>query len=280
MEPLGKIAIQGVRGSNHDAAAQFYFGLQDLAYETCSTFGLLCQALASGQVSAAVMAIENTIAGSILANYALLQAHDFHIEGEAFLRIRHCLMALPGQSLAQLHTVRSHPMALMQCRDFLDTHPNLTATEVADTAEAAQRIAQASERGVAAIAPAVAASLYGLEILQDGVESDVQNFTRFLVLKRGTALSADTGEAQKASISLQREDRPGTLLRVLGLLNYHGVNLTKIHSVPIVGQPYHYWFHFDLEWAAGTDYHRALQELMPFVEEMKILGLYQKGAKP
>jgi len=279
MNRLLTVAIQGVRGSNHDAAAQHFFGAQNLEYEACASFNQLANALASGRVQAAVMAIENTIAGSIMPNYALLQAHEFHIVGELYLRISHCLMALPGQALHQLHTVRSHPMALMQCQNFLTANPHLTPTEVADTAQAAEHIAQRAETGVAAIAPAVAAELYGLTVLEKGIETDAENFTRFLVLQRGSALENDSGMAQKASISLQLEDKPGTLLRVLALFNYHHINLTKIHSVPIVGQPYHYWFHFDLEWSPGTDYLQALQEISHFVEEIKILGLYQKGEK-
>jgi prephenate dehydratase len=268
----------------------------------CSTFGALAAALASGEADACLMAIENSIAGSILTNYALLETHGFRITGEVYLRIEMNLMALPGQRLADITQVQSHPMALAQCQEFLAAHPAIRAVEGNDTAEVARDIARAGSRGVAAIASRLAAGTYGLEVLAAGIETNRQNYTRFLVISRGEKLASsgarivrpadavagdavaeDGGagaRASKASLRFEVAHRPGSLARVLELLAAAGVNLTKIQSVPILGRPYEYSFHVDLVWDEPAAYGRALDGITKVVRNLIAFGTYPEGERP
>jgi len=282
-QPRGrlKIGIQGVRASFHDVAAREYFaekhGDRDIETLEFSSFRSLCKALADSQVEFILMAIENSIAGSILPNYSLLERYEFRVIGEIYQRIVMNLMAVPGQKIQNLNFVQSHSMALLQCEDFLNQHPHLKVLEAADTAESAKDIKEKNLTGYSAIASELAAKVYGLEILERGIESNKQNYTRFLVVSQK---SVDSKEVDKASLRFEISHRPGSLLSILSSFTAHGINMTKLQSVPIIGRPYEYSFHVDLEWDDYDEYKRALSEI-----EMKSINLihfgeYKKSRRP
>jgi prephenate dehydratase len=273
-----RVGIQGIRASFHDVAARKWFAGREIEPVECATFSRLCSALAARQADCCLMAIENSIAGSILTNYSLLDAHGFRITGEVYLRIEMNLMALPGQTLEQIHQVQTHPMALLQCQEFLSAHPWIKAVEANDTAEVAREIAEKKTAGVAAIASGLAAETYGLSILGAGIETNQQNYTRFLVICRSEDFVADPG-ANKASIRFEVVHRPGSLSRVLEVLARLGVNLTKIQSVPILGRPYEYSFHVDLEWDDPAAYQRARTEMSAAVTNLISFGEYPRGER-
>jgi len=273
------IAIQGVRASFHDVATQkFFVGSETKAIE-CSTFRLLGEKLASGEADFAMMAIENTIAGSILPNYALLEANRFKIVGEVYLRIEMAFLALPGQKIADIRFVQSHPMAILQCQEFLSTLENIKIVEASDTAESALEIQNKKLKNHAAIASKMAGKTYGLEILKENIETDQQNFTRFLVLCREQDYRPPQ-DGNKASIRFETKHAPGSLALVLSDLSRFSVNMTKIQSIPILGKPYQYGFHVDLEWSNLSNYSAAMDELQKHTLNLIHFGEYQSGEKP
>lgn len=273
MEKL-KVAIQGVAGAFHEEAARKFYG-DDIELVECSAFRLLCQKLAKGEADYAVMAIENTIAGSILQNYSLVGEYQFHIIGEVYLRIQMNLMALEGVSIEQLQYLYSHPMALHQCADFIATlPPSVKVLEADDTAESAKLIAQNRLTDTAAIASMAAARLYGLNVLEKGIETVKQNYTRFIALSRQPA---DSTDSSKASLSIELR-QVGALAEALAIFTAHGINLTKIQSVPILGKPYQYAFHIDVEWTERSAYRQALTELLRTVASLSVYGEYEKGS--
>jgi prephenate dehydratase len=206
-----------------------------------------------------LMAIENTIAGSILPNYALLEKFGFKIIGETYLRIEMCFLALPGQKMSDIRFVQSHPMAILQCQDFLAPLKEVKIVEAADTAESAAEIQSRKLTQYAAIASKLAAETYGLEILKENIETDRLNFTRFLVLARAEA-ETSIPLANKASIRFEAAHRPGSLAEVLAIFARNSVNMTKIQSIPVLGKPYQYAFHVDLEWSDVAQYRLSLEE--------------------
>ncbi len=274
-----KIGIQGVKASFHDAAATKHFAPETVDVVECASFPILAAQLRSGGSDFAVMAIENSIAGSILPNYSLMEANGFKILGEVYLRIEMNLMALPGQELELLDTVQSHPMALLQCEDFLGKYPKLKILEGADTAESAKVIQERGIRGQAAIASARAAEVYGLEILASGIETNKQNYTRFLVICRAADYAPPPG-ANKTSVRFELPHRAGSLADVLDIFRKHEVNLTKLQSVPILGRPYEYSFHVDLEWADFERYERAMEVIGQDVVNLIHFGNYPRGERP
>ena len=266
-QPL-KIGIQGVEASFHDVAARQFFPRQNLTVVECATFKDLCEALRRGEVDYCVMAIENTIAGSILTNYSLLERYRFKIVGETYLRIVLHLMALGDQAISDLSFVQSHPMALLQCEEFLFRHPSIKAIESNDTAESAKKIATENMSGFGAIASRRAAEKYGLNILASEIETNKLNYTRFLVIARPDHLvcealseALDGAPANKCTLRFETAHEPGSLFRVLEIFKEHHLNLTKIQSVPILGRPYQYSIHVDLEWTERTSYEKAMKEL-------------------
>jgi len=272
-----KIAIQGAEASFHHIAAIAHFPEQEVLVQECRRFKEVCEALVNDEVDLALMAIENTLTGSLLPNYALLQHHPLHIIGETYLHIQQNLMALPGQQIKDLKFVHSHPIALQQCTEYLRSHPQMIAIEKYDTAGSAREISESQLMGIAAIAGPQAAKLYGLEILAQEIENLKQNHTRFLVLSRdsnGTEI-----EGNKASVCFEVSHKVGALAEVLQLLGAHSINLTKIQSVPIQGKPYQYQFHVDLEWDKQASLPMALKALDPITYNRKVLGIYQKGKK-
>ena len=281
MNALGsplKIGIQGVQASFHDVAARKYFSNMIEPIE-CSSFKQLCWALESDQADSCLMAIENSIAGSILTNYSLLENHPFKIMGEVYLRIEMSLLALPGDSIHQIQFVQSHPMALLQCADFLAQHPHIKVMEASDTAESAKVISENRMRGHAAIANALAGKVYGLNVLEHGIESNKMNYTRFLVICRAKDYSRPP-HSNKTSICFETTHAPGSLLKVLEVFRDHDLNLTKLQSVPILGRPYEYSFHVDFEWKDLGRYEAGLKRVQGVVSKMVHFGDYPSGERP
>ncbi len=271
------VAIQGERASYHDIAAQKYFH-QTVSVLECRTFKQVCRGVLERRADVAVLAIENTLAGSILPNYSLLESHPLFIEGEIYVAIHQCLMALPGQTLGDIRMVRSHPMALHQCSEFLEAHPALRAMEAFDTAGSAREIQKQKLPGVAAIASEEAARRYELAILAREIENQRQNYTRFLIISQRPPELRDS--TNKASLSFQTAHRPGALVEVLDIFRQHGINLTLIQSVPIPGRPTEYAFHVDITWREPQAFRKAIQGVQKLAAGFKLLGIYQAGELP
>jgi prephenate dehydratase len=271
-----KVAIQGFQGSFHEVAARQYFGASP-ALSFCATFGEVVAQVTDGRADAALMAMENSLAGSILPNYLLLERHALTITGEIYLPIHQHLLALPGTTLADVRAVHSHPMALRQCGDFLSQYPNWQLVETEDTGLSAQLLAERRPAGVAVVAGAQAAAAFGLEILAPAINDDPSNYTRFLVLARA-AEAAPVASPDKASLYFYTSHAPGMLAQVLTLVAGHGLNLSKLQSCPRPSQPWHYGFHADVEFAAPAQLAALLAELPAVTEELRVLGAYQRGS--
>ncbi|MCK6622066.1 MAG: hypothetical protein HUU32_09275 [Calditrichaceae bacterium] len=274
-----KVAIQGGQASFHHLAARQYFNGQEFEMAECRTFRQLCQVLQNGKADRAVMAIENSLLGSILPNYALLQEYSFHISGETYLHIRHNLMALPGQSLKDIRFVCSHPLALLQCSEFLEQHPRLRAQESFDTAESAREIREKLLPGTAAIAGRLAAERYQLTILAEEIENVKQNYTRFLILSR-KAVRENGAIADKTSLNFYLKHRVGALAEALDIFRRCGLNLTLIQSLPVPGRPSEYAFQVDLEGERRKSLEQGIEELRRLSDKIQVLGIYPKGALP
>lgn len=273
-----KIAIQGGAASFHDMAAREHFTNSEIDFIHCRTFKQQCNKLANGHADFAVMAIENSLAGSILPNYGLLEEFPIIIVGEIYLQIQQHLMALPGQQLSDIESVRSHPMALHQCSDFLETHSQIRSVETHDTAESADEIRKKNLQGVAAIASSLAAERYQLAILAESIENDKLNYTRFLVLEKENG-GAPQGLSNKASLVFYVQDTVGALADVLDIFRDCSLNLALIQSTPIMGRPDEYAFHVDVNWQRENDFAKALQKISPLTKELKVLGKYRAGTK-
>ena len=271
-----KIAIQGFRGSFHEVAARQYFGAAP-ALSFCATFGEVVAQVADGRADAALMAMENSLAGSILPNYLLLERNPLTITGEVYLPIHQHLLVLPGTTLAEVRAVHSHPMALRQCGDFLSQYPAWQLVETEDTGLSAQHLAERRPAGVAVVAGAQAAEAFGLQILAPAINDDPNNYTRFLVLERATE-AAPVTTPDKASLYFYTSHAPGMLARVLTLVASHGLNLSKLQSCPRPSQPWHYGFHADVEFNAPAQLEALLAELPAVTEELRVLGAYERGS--
>lgn len=268
-----KIAIQGITASFHEVAAVTYFGNSIDTIE-CLTFFDLCESLKNERADFAVMAIENSIAGSILPNYFLLQEYHFQIIGEIYLPIHMHLLALPGTKIEHLKTIESHPMAIRQCSDYLHRLNGIEIRESDDTALSAKRIGEKKLKGVAAIANEFAAKRFGLEILEKRIETHKKNFTRFLILSRRNGVPSDSN---KASISFEVANEVGSLAEALMTFKANSINLTKIQSIPVIGKPSEYSIHVDLEWKSRKKYDVAMRSVMRQVRNLNVLGEYKKG---
>ena len=273
---MKKVAIQGIKGSFHEMAAHKYFG-QAIETIHCESFPVFFKTLANKEAEIGIMAIENTIAGTILPNYDMLKNSALNIVGEEYLRIRHNLMALPGQKIESLSEVWSHPMAILQCQKYFEDHTQIRLIEGIDTAASAELILKNDLKGVGAIASKLAAEHYGLEILAEGIETNSANFTRFLVLEDESISGKAGPSGNKASIGLHLIHRPGSLAQVLQTFSYFNLNLTKIQSLPLVGKEWEYYFHVDLEYEEYEAYQNALSAIKPFITFQKILGEYKRG---
>jgi prephenate dehydratase len=267
------VAIQGISASFHEVAAQTYFG-ENIQTVECLSFQSMCEALKNDRAEFAVMAIENSIAGSILPNYALLQQFQFSIIGELYLPIHLHLLALPGVALQDIHQIESHPMAIRQCAEFLHLLDKVEVRESDDTALSARRISELKLATTAAIANEQAAKKFGLNILARGIETNKKNFTRFLVL---TQSKAAQDLANKATLCFEVANQVGSLADVLTVLKDHQINLSKIQSVPILGRPSEYTIHIDVEWNKKSNYVEAMKETKRQVKNLNILGEYKKA---
>ncbi len=276
---MSKVAIQGIKGSFHDIAAHRYFEGEDIELLCCNTFEQVFQHLKEDKEVVALVAIENTIAGSLLHNYELLRESESTIVGEHKLRISHSIMCLPEDDWADLQEVNSHPVALMQCRDFLSNHPGMKVVEVADTAGAAADISQAQLRGHAAICHKDAAKIYGMKVLQEGIETNKHNFTRFLVLssEQNAEHLRSRNEVNKASLVFSLQHEEGSLSAVLSVLSFYKLNLTKIQSLPIIGKEWQYLFYVDIAFAERERFAQGIRAIEPLTKELKILGEYADG---
>lgn len=281
-QPVEQIAIQGIAGCYHETAARRWFGSQAVETLPCLSFDELFARLAEEPRLLGIAAIENTIAGSLLPNYELLRRSRCRIVGEQKLRISHVVAALPGQQLSGIREIHSHPIALMQCADFLKRHPHLKAVERDDTAGSAREIADLHQSGTAAICGADAAELYGLEILARGVETDKHNFTRFLLLadERRAAEFDHRRPADKASLLFTLPHTQGSLSKILTVLSFYDINLTKIQSLPIVGHEWEYRFYVDVTFDDRHRFHQSIEAVRPLTRGFRILGEYAACPNP
>lgn len=272
-----QVAIQGVAGCYHDAAAHAYFDGQEIETLPCDSFNLMFDELARDASLLGIMAIENTIAGSLLQNHELLRASSMQIVGEYKMRISHTLAALPGQTIDELHEVNSHPMALMQCEQYLLRHPNLRMVEKFDTAGSAREIAEKNLTGHAAICGEYAARMYGLSILDTAIETNKRNFTRFLILAdplTAAEVKPSEKDIDKSSIVFTLPHTHGALSKVLTILSFYDINLTKIQSMPIMGREWEYRFYIDLAFDSYHRYRQAVDAVRPLTNDLRILGEY------
>jgi len=267
------VAIQGLATSFHEVAALTYFN-EPIETIECLSFHQLCEALKQEKADVAVMAIENSIAGSILPNYFLLQQYHFSIAGELYLPIHMHLLALPGATLQDISCIESHPMAIRQCSDFLHSLKNIEIRESDDTALSAKRVKELRQKNLAAIANEHAAKKYGLQILEKRIETHKKNFTRFLILNRR---ANGKTECNKASLSFEVANEVGSLADTLMTFKNNAINLSKIQSIPIIGRPSEYTIHVDVEWKKRKQYDEAITQVLRQVKNLNVLGEYKKA---
>ncbi len=270
-----KIAIQGHEGSFHQTAAQRFFGKKVEVIPCASFRDLIKIAQDKQQCDGAVMAIENSIAGSILPNYNLLQNSELEVVGEVYLSIKQNLLVNPGVELADIKEVHSHQMALLQCMEYLEKY-NWKLIETEDTALSARLIHQHKNKHAAAIASKLAAELYDLKIIAPGIQTMKDNYTRFLVLQRSHT-STVVGNANKASISFQTDHSRGSLARVLTIIASAGINLSKLQSFPIPGSKFKYFFHADMEFEVLDRFLKTIEKMKSITDSLRIYGLYKNG---
>lgn len=280
------VAIQGGYGSFHEIAAKEFLNDRLVRIIPCETFDDLFIELSAGRADSAIMAIENSVAGSILQNYEKLRRSGLGVSGEIYLRIVQNLIALPGQNILDIREIHSHPVAIQQCNVFLEgmRRNGCKVVESVDTAMSAKQIRDENLSGVAAIASAEAALMYDLDILAGGIEADRQNFTRFLFIADGDSHLAK-GQSEKAYINksivcFSLPHKVGSLSQVLSVLAYYTINLTKIQSLPIVGKAWEYLFYIDLVYPDYHQYHMALNAIRPLTDRLEVLGEFRQGEMP
>lgn len=272
-----KIAIQGIKGSFHHQVAQEYYS-QEVEVDECMSFEELVDSVLSGKSNQAIMAIENSIAGPIIPNYALIDKNNLHIVGEHYLNIHQNLMALKGQKIEDIQEVHSHPMALLQCMQFLKKYPNIKIVEDKDTAETARRIHEKQLKGIAAIASKAASVMYDLEILAPEIQTINNNMTRFVIINKEDHFVTEN-EINRASIKFELDHKRGSLAAVLNVMSDCKLNLTKIQSLPKIETPWKYSFFVDVTFEKYEDYSKAKSLLEIMAEYFKVLGEY-KNTKP
>lgn len=269
-----KIAIQGYEGSFHQMAAHTYFG-NDIHILPCATFKAVVQNTQSKQCNAGIMAIENSIAGSILPNYQLLQKSSLKITGEIYLPIQQHLLANKDVSINDIREVHSHPMAIQQCIDFLNTK-NWKLVETEDTALSAKLVYQHKSKHIAAVAGTLAASLFHLNILLPNIHTEKFNYTRFLILECEENMLQPT-QADKASINFHTDHSRGSLAKVLSVIANGGINLSKLQSFPIPGSDFQYSFHADMEFDSPHRFFSVIEQMKPLTKSLNIYGIYKNG---
>lgn len=270
-----RVAIQGYEGSFHQVAARQFFG-KDVEVLPCATFREVVR-LASGKKESdgGIMAIENSIAGSILSNYNLLQKSNLKVTGEVYLHIRQNLMVNQGVKIEDIREVHSHTMALQQCYDFLDKY-KWKLVETDDTALSAKHIHQHKSKHIAAIASKLAAELFDLDVIAPNIHTLKNNYTRFLVLQRDDQAQPVEG-ANKASVNFHTDHSRGSLAKVLTRIAEGGINLSKLQSFPIPGSDFKYSFHADMEFDSVEQFESIIAEIKPLTEELRIYGVYKNG---
>lgn len=275
---MKRVAIQGGVGAYHEIAAREYFKGEELEIVPCSTFKDIFIEAEKDPDLIGIMAIENTIAGSLLQNHDLLKLNKLQIAGEQKQRISHSLAVLPGVKIDEVQEVMSHPMALMQCEEFLDTLTGIKIVEHDDTALAARDIKEKNMSPTAAICSSLAAKIYGLDILAEGIETNKRNFTRFLILAKGDMLREVQKEnnINKSSLVFILPHNEGSLSKVLSVLSFYGINLTRIQSLPIVGREWEYQFYIDLTFSDYNRYKQSIDAIMPLISNLKVLGEYRE----
>jgi prephenate dehydratase len=279
---MKRVAIQGVHGAFHEIAAREFFSEEEVDILPCITFREVFTAISADDDVLGIVAIENTIAGSLLQNYNLLRESGGVVVGEHKLRISHCICALPGQQLKDIREVHSHPIALRQCEDFLQKYHHLKAVESDDTALSAKEIAENFIEGRAAICSSFAANLYDLEILADGIETNKRNFTRFLIVAHPQVAQRmlPSIKMNKSSLVFTLPHEEGSLAKVLSILSFYRVNLTKIQSLPIIGREWEYQFYISLTFDDYQRYLQSLDAVRPLLKDFQVLGEYREAPTP
>jgi prephenate dehydratase len=272
-----KIAIQGIKGSFHHQVVKEYFS-ENVDIDECLSFEELIDSLIAGKSDQAVMAIENSIAGPIIPNYALIDKNNLNIIGEHYLNIQQNLMALKGQKIEDIREVHSHPMALLQCMDFLKQYPNIKLVEDKDTAETARRIQEKQLTGIAAIASETAAEMYDLDIIASSIQTIKNNMTRFVIIKKQNSFLPES-EINRASVKFELDHKRGSLAAVLNVMSDCKLNLTKIQSLPKIETPWKYSFFVDVTFEKYEDFAKAKTLLNIMAEYFKVLGEY-KNTRP
>lgn len=272
---MKKIAIQGIAGSFHEDAARKYFGDEEIEVVECRSFQSVCELIDADKVSIAVMAIENSIAGSILQNYSLIRDYHLRVIGETYIHIQMNLMMLPGGKKEDIKTIYSHPVAIRQCVEYIEKYfPNAKIVENQDTAKSGKLLVEENLRDAAAIGNLRTAEIYGLEVLETGIESNKKNYTRFWILSKHANQNVKTN---KASLCFEVGHYYGALARVLNIFADNKINLNKIQSVPIVGKPNEYTMHVDVEYDSEENYEKAIHLVLKNVSSLSILGEYVRG---
>ena len=279
-----KVAIQGIGGCNHYIAAKLFFKNDNIQTIDCDTFKELAGHVVKDPSVLGIMAIENTIAGSLLQNYKILKENKLVIVGEYKLRSTHALVAMPGVEVGDIKEINTHPMAFMQCEEFLNTLPNVKLVEKEDTAGSAKWIKENNLRDHAAICPAGAAELYGMNVLADGIETNKRNFTRFLILANKDVapeilreLCVEQEDINKSSMVFTLPHTSGSLSKVLAVLSFYDMNLSMIQSMPIVGEEWRYQFYVNLLFTDYKRYRQAIDAILPLTKDFEILGEYMEG---
>jgi len=272
-EKKTRVAIQGIRASFHEEAAFMHFG-EDIQTIECNSFKQTFEALQNNDADYVVMAIENSIAGSILPNYSLMMSYNFPVVGEVYLPIQLHLLALPGVKFEDVKYVTSHPIAIRQCIDFFDEYPHLKVVESSDTAACAKRIREENLTDTVAIANTLAAKLYGLDIMERRIESNKKNFTRFLILTHHE--NVEKKDTNKASLCFQVSNQVGALAKVLQIFAEQDINMSKIQSMPVLGKRNEYNFYVDVEWDNTKHYDTAIRQVLKYTHNFNILGEYQR----
>ena len=271
------IAIQGAEGSNHHKVARDFYGTS-IVLKECMSFDALVDSLLDASAKVGVMALENTIAGSIIPNYALIDSNNLHIIGEEYLNIHHHLMCLKGQKIENIKEVWSHPMALLQCKEFFKKYPHIKLVEDVDTADVAKRISNENLVGIGAIAPKIASEIFDLEIIEDEIQTIKENATRFVIVQTD-APNNKNEEINKASLKFQLNHKRGSLAAILNVLSDCKMSLTKIQSLPVIETPWKYSFFVDVTFENYKEYEKAKVILEIMAEEFKVLGTYKNGRK-
>ncbi|GAB4507431.1 MAG: prephenate dehydratase [Allomuricauda sp.] len=270
-----KVAIQGIKGSNHHQVAIDFFG-EGIELLECNSFDAVIDSLLVGAADKGIMAIENSIAGSIIPNYNLVYHNNIHVIGEHYLNIHHNLMVMKGKTFDDIQEVHSHPMALLQCKEFFKAHPQIKLVESVDTAETAKRIQEEGLAHIAAIAPKMAADLYDLEIIADNIQTIVNNSTRFIILKKQNKVLPEE-EINKASLRFITDHKRGSLATVLNVMSDCNMNLTKIQSLPVIETPWKYAFFVDVTFDEYEHFAKTKSLMQIMAEDFKVLGEYKNA---